>query len=129
MSPRFWETAGAVCGAAGVALGAFAAHGLERHLAERLGYTADEVARRVKIFDTAVRYQLWHALALVMTGLFGRLAKSGVNAAGWSFLLGTIIFSGLLYALCVAGPTWRWLGAIVPIGGVLLIVGWVALAI
>ena len=113
--------AGAVGGGLAVAAGAFGAHGLEATLAE-LGQ-ADN-------WETACRYALIHALALVATGLLARLPapppRGPLVAATWCLLLGTVIFSGCLAALALSGL--KLLGAIVPIGGGLLIVGWLALA-
>lgn len=116
-----WITAGALVGFAAVAAGSFGAHLLKARLEE-----TEQAAN----WETAVRYALAHALALVLVGLLGRLpgrAPSGaVSVAGWCFLVGTAIFSGCLFALAVSGV--KMLGAIVPIGGVLLIVGWMLLA-
>ncbi len=124
-----WIAVGALLGAIGVALGAYGAHGLEKQLAA-WGYQGDELVKRLANHETAVRYQLWHALAIVLVGvaLTGR-PTPWWQAAGWAFLAGVLIFSGLLYVLVLAGPTWRWLGAIVPIGGVSLIIGWLLLAV
>jgi uncharacterized membrane protein YgdD (TMEM256/DUF423 family) len=117
-----WITAGALVGFAAVAAGSFGAHLLEIRL-EETGQAAN--------WETAVRYALAHALALVLVGLLGRLpgrAPSGaVSVAGWCFLVGTAIFSGCLGVLALSGL--RWLGAIVPIGGVLLVAGWLSLAV
>ena len=72
---------------------------------------------------------MYCALALLAVGLLSLLGRTGtaVTVAGWSFLLGSVIFSGSLYVLSLTGL--RWLGAITPIGGVLMLVGWVALAV
>lgn len=121
---RFWLMLGAVLGAVGVTLGAFGAHGLEGHLAATLDAAA--AARTLETWEVAVRYQMYHALALLVTGLWAGLRPSrALTIAGWAFLLGIAIFSGCLYALVLSGV--KILGAIVPIGGVLLIVGWLAL--
>ena len=120
---------GALVGAIGVALGAFGAHGLQGFL-ERQGYSGDDLARRLEIFETAIRYQMFHALALVLVGLALECKPSPWwRFAGWAFLIGVILFSGLLKVLAIAGPSWSWLGAVVPLGGISMIVGWVALAI
>ena len=120
---RLWLVCGAVLGFVGVAAGSFGAHGL-KPLLEANGQAAN--------WETAVRYCLFHALALVLVGLCAGLPQAAagrgvLNAAGWSFLVGTLIFSGCLVALALSGV--RILGAIVPIGGVLLLVGWACLAI
>jgi uncharacterized membrane protein YgdD (TMEM256/DUF423 family) len=124
-----WIAIGAFIGAIGVAFGAFGAHGLPGHL-ERRGYSGEDLARRLEIFDTAIRYQLFHSLALVLTGLaLDRKPTSWWRLAAWSFLIGVVLFSGLLKVLTIADPSWNWLGAIVPLGGVSMIAGWLALAI
>lgn len=108
---------GAVMGALGVAAGAFGAHGLKERLTpEALGW-----------WDTASRYQLVHALALLATGLLARQRGQPLGAATHLYLWGTVIFCGTLYVMALGGP--RWLGAITPIGGAGFIAGWVALAL
>lgn len=119
---RHCIVAGSILGGTAVAAGAFGAHGLAATLAAS-GQTAN--------WDTAFRYCLAHALALVVTGLVAALpaADSGrglLAAAAWCFGIGTIVFSGCLAALALSGI--RLLGAIVPIGGTLLIAGWALLA-
>ncbi len=120
--PRLWLVSGALLGFLGVAAGSFGAHGL-KSLLESHGQSAN--------WETAVRYCLFHAIALVIVGILAGLpqasgARGLVSAAGWSFLVGTAIFSGMLAALALSGV--KILGAIVPIGGVLLLVGWACLA-
>ena len=102
----------------GVAAGAFGAHGLRDRLATDL----------LEVFEIAVRYQMYHALALVGVALaMGRIGPSSTLIwAGWFFLAGILIFSGSLYLLSLTGI--RWLGAITPIGGVALLAGWFCLA-
>jgi uncharacterized membrane protein YgdD (TMEM256/DUF423 family) len=119
---RLWLVCGAVLGFVGVAAGSFGAHGLKT-LLDANGQAAN--------WETAVRYCLFHALALVLVGLCVGLpqvaaARGLLAAAGWSFLIGTLVFSGCLAALALSGV--KILGAIVPIGGVLLLVGWACLA-
>jgi len=120
MNPGVWLRIGAIWGFLAVAMGAFGAHGLKDRL-ESLGTSAN--------FQTAAQYHMYHALALVAVGLLAVCGKSNpsLNVAGWSFLLGSLIFSGSLYILSVTGI--KWLGAITPIGGVLLLIGWAALAL
>jgi uncharacterized membrane protein YgdD (TMEM256/DUF423 family) len=132
MSPlaRRWIAIGAVLGAIGVALGAYGAHGLSDLLEKKLGYAGDDLHHRLAIFETAVRYQMLHALALVLTGLALQQKPSPCwRFAAWAFLIGVILFSGLLKMLTFADAKWNWLGAIVPFGGASMIAGWVALAI
>lgn len=127
---RRWIAIGALLGAIGVGLGAYGAHGLSDLLEKKLGYTGDDLHHRLAIFETAVRYQMFHALALVLVGL--ALAQNDCKCwrfAAWALLVGVVIFCGLLKVLTFADPKWNWLGAIVPLGGVSLIVGWVALAV
>ena len=110
--------ASAILGGLAVAAGAFGAHGLE-------SITKDE--KILHGFRTGVEYQMYHALGILAVGLLAMHgASTAGNVAGWSFLLGTLLFSGSLYALVLTGNTK--LGMITPIGGVLFIVGWVALA-
>jgi len=120
---RIWFVAGALLGGIAVAAGAFGAHGLKAHF-EANGQAAN--------WETAVRYCLFHALALVLVAIVSGLPQAAscrgrLSAAGACFLAGTIVFSGLLAVLAFTGI--RILGAIVPIGGVLLIAGWVLLAV
>ncbi len=120
--PRLWLASGAMLGFLGVAAGSFGAHGL-KSLLESNGQSAN--------WETAVRYCLFHAIALLVVGILSTLpqaaaARGLVSAAGWSFLIGTLIFSGVLAALALSGV--KFLGAIVPIGGALLLVGWGCLA-
>lgn len=108
---------GAVFGAIGVMAGAFGAHALRDRLEPR----------SLEIFETAVRYQMYHAFALLAAAW---LIASGARQAGtaaWLFTGGVLIFSGSLYLLVLTGT--RWLGAVTPIGGVLMIGGWLMLAL
>jgi uncharacterized membrane protein YgdD (TMEM256/DUF423 family) len=126
---RRWIAIGALLGALGVGFGAFGAHLLPELLA-KMGYTGDDVDRRLEIFDTAIRYQLIHSLAIVVVGFAIQANPSAAwRFAAWAFLVGIVLFSGLLKVMTFAGPQWNWLGMIVPIGGISMIVGWVALAI
>jgi uncharacterized membrane protein YgdD (TMEM256/DUF423 family) len=118
MDGRTWIAAGAIVGALGVTLGAFGAHGLDDYLTET-GQAAN--------YETAVRYQMYHALALVLVGVLAeRRSQRWLTIAVWCFLFGVLGFSGVLYALVFSQV--RVLVAIVPIGGTLLIIGWAALA-
>ncbi|HEX6644357.1 MAG TPA: DUF423 domain-containing protein [Gemmatimonadales bacterium] len=109
---------GALSALVAVALGAFGAHGLRGQLTPDLAAT----------FDTAARYQMYHALGLVAAGLWAeRRPGAAVTAAGWLFLAGTLFFSGSLYLLALTGT--RWLGAVAPVGGTAWIAGWGLLAV
>jgi uncharacterized membrane protein YgdD (TMEM256/DUF423 family) len=120
--PRLLLIVGALSGALSVAAGAFGAHALKAVL-EASGQAAN--------WETATRYALVHAIATVFAGLLATLPQAAGQgaavAAGACFLAGTAIFSGCLGALALSGV--RILGAIVPIGGVLLILGWILLAV
>jgi uncharacterized membrane protein YgdD (TMEM256/DUF423 family) len=114
---RLFFALGSVSGFLGVALGAFAAHALKGRVEPDL----------LVIFETGVRYQMYHAFALLAVGWAStRWPGKAVNASGWLFVAGTIIFSGSLYALSLGGA--RWLGAITPLGGLALLAGWLCLA-
>jgi uncharacterized membrane protein YgdD (TMEM256/DUF423 family) len=112
-----WIFLGAVLGAVSVIAGAFGAHAL----AARLG------PRELQLWETAARYLMYGGLAMVLVGLFGAPgARRGVDAAGWCLLAGSVIFSGTVFGLALGGP--RWLGAVTPIGGTLLIAGFLIFA-
>lgn len=117
---RIFVVIAGVQGALAVGLGAFGAHGLRRVLE-----AAPEGARRLEWWQTAAHYHLTHALAI---GLCAWLASRGegpaARAAGLLITAGVTVFSGTLYAMSLGAP--RWLGAVTPIGGVLLILGWCA---
>lgn len=112
-----WITIGAMSAFVSVAAGAFGAHALKSRLAPELLVT----------FETAARYQMYHALGLILIGLFAASRPTrGLDIAGWSMVAGTMLFSGSLYALAVTGV--RALGAITPFGGVAFLAGWALLA-
>jgi uncharacterized membrane protein YgdD (TMEM256/DUF423 family) len=119
---RLWILFGSISGGLSVITGAFGAHGLRDQL----------TPRQMEIWQTACHYQLAHALGLVLLGVFaGLLAKEGLSptslsVTGWAFTVGTIIFSGSLYALAMTDI--KILGAITPIGGLAFIIGWFSLA-
>lgn len=109
--------AGAVAAALAVMAGAFGAHALAGRL----------TPARLQTFETAVRYQMYHALALLVVGLVAaRLEAWPLTAAGWAFLAGILLFSGSLYVLVLTDTPW--LGAITPLGGVAFIAGWLLTA-
>ncbi|MGH7774677.1 MAG: DUF423 domain-containing protein [Candidatus Binatia bacterium] len=114
---RFFFIAGSISAFLAVLLGAFAAHGLKNRLSPEM----------LNAFEVGVRYQMYHAFALTAVAWAStRWQGSRVTAAGWLFLVGTVIFSGSLYLLSVTGM--RWLGAITPIGGAAFLLGWLLLA-
>jgi uncharacterized membrane protein YgdD (TMEM256/DUF423 family) len=109
---------GALAGVVAVALGAFAAHSLRSRLSPDM----------MTVFETGVRYHMYHALALLLTSaVMSRVGGRAIVAAGWLFLTGIVLFSGSLYLLALTGVTI--LGAITPIGGVAFLAGWACLAI
>ena len=115
--PRTWVVLGCVFAVLGVAAGAFGAHALRDILA----------AKSLEIYDTAARYQLIHALALVFTGLGAATwPNSRWRVAGGLFTLGIVVFSGSLYVLSLTGI--GWLGAVTPIGGACFLAGWLIAA-
>ncbi len=114
---RLFFTLGCLSAGLAVALGAFGAHALKTRLDAGLLAT----------FEVGVRYQMAHALALLAVAwACTRWPGSAVNASGWLFVAGTVLFSGSLYALALSGV--RWLGAITPLGGVAWLVAWGCLA-
>jgi uncharacterized membrane protein YgdD (TMEM256/DUF423 family) len=132
MGPVAWLRIGALMGFLAVGFGAFGAHGLKDRLKPAVSDTTDEAAfklRRLENFETASRYNMVHALALVAVGLLALAGRSGLalTIAGWSFVLGIVLFSGSLYAYGLTGL--RWLGAITPFGGLGFLAGWLALAL
>lgn len=111
-----WIAAGAFLAALAIAAGAFGAHGL----ADRLE------PRALELWETAARYLVYAAFGLIAVGLAGDRLGRGAAVAGWALAAGAVIFSGTVAALALGAP--RWLGAITPIGGLLLIAGFLALA-
>ncbi|HUK32304.1 MAG TPA: DUF423 domain-containing protein [Vicinamibacterales bacterium] len=115
---RTFVLAGAVAGLIAVGFGAFGAHGLRGRLSPDM----------LTVFETGVRYHMYHALALLLTAaLVPRMPGKAIVAAGWLFVGGIVLFSGSLYLLAITGITV--LGAITPIGGLAFLAGWAALAI
>jgi uncharacterized membrane protein YgdD (TMEM256/DUF423 family) len=108
-----WLVAGALNGLVSVAMGAFGAHALKNLPEPFLGHV-----------KTGAQYEMYHALALVLIALLPRHGL--VTTAGTCFLAGSVIFAGSLYVLALTQQ--RWWGAVTPIGGVLMIAGWAALA-
>jgi uncharacterized membrane protein YgdD (TMEM256/DUF423 family) len=130
MNASFWLRTGAIWGFLAVAMGSFGAHGLKERF-ESLGSVPGGLTteRLQANFQTATHYQMYCALAILAVGLMAQAGRSGasLDAAGWLLLVGSLIFSGSLYVLCITGE--KWLGMITPIGGVAMLAGWIALAI
>lgn len=120
MTTRWLLVLGAGFAMFAVVIGAFAAHGLKQVLdAYQLG-----------LFETAARYQMYHAIALLIVGVIStipQLPLRWLKLAALGFILGIALFSGSLYLLALTGI--KWLGAITPLGGVAFILGWVALIV
>lgn len=118
---QLFLTIAAILGGTSVAAGAFGAHALQEKISDR----------SLEIFDTGTRYQMYHALALLLVAVLLSRTTSSPNptliASGWLFIIGTVIFSGSLYALSLTGI--KYLGAVAPLGGLALMVGWGILAI
>ena len=116
---RLFFVLASLSGLLAIGSGAFGAHALQSRLSPDL----------LQTFETAVRYQMYHALALLVVAVaytrFSHVTLLG--AAGWLFVAGTLLFSGSLYLLAVTGT--RWLGAITPFGGLAFIAGWACLAL
>ncbi|WP_337169651.1 DUF423 domain-containing protein [Gemmatimonas aurantiaca] len=109
---------GALSGAVSVAAGAFGSHGLRAKLEPRM----------LEVFETAARYQMYHALALMAVAWVAtRWPGTMTTASGWLFVAGTVLFSGSLYGYTLTGV--RTLAIITPIGGVCFILGWICLAL
>ncbi len=111
---RLFVVLGAISGCLAVGAGAFGAHGLRAMVSPEM----------LAVFETGVRYQMYHALALIAVAWVVTRWPSGTAVwAGWLFVAGTLLFSGSLYLLALTGV--RWLGAVTPLGGVAFLAGWV----
>jgi uncharacterized membrane protein YgdD (TMEM256/DUF423 family) len=109
---------GALAGFLAVAFGAFGAHALRARLSPEM----------LAVFETGARYQMYHALAIVLVALIlGRMDGWLVRTAGWMFTTGIVLFSGSLYALALTGVTT--FGAVTPLGGLAFLIGWALLAV
>jgi uncharacterized membrane protein YgdD (TMEM256/DUF423 family) len=114
---RLFVVIGAISAFFAVGAGAFGAHGLRTRLVPDL----------LAVFETAARYQLYHALGLIAAAwVSNRTPGALAGAAGWLFVAGTVVFSGSLYGLALTGV--RWLGAVTPLGGLCFLAGWLCLA-
>ena len=114
---RLFFALGSLAAFIGVALGAFAAHGPKSRLDANLLAT----------FEIGVRYQMYHALALLgVAWACTKWPNAFISGAGWLFVAGIVVFSGSLYVLALTGV--RWLGAVTPLGGLAFLAGWICLA-
>ncbi len=113
---KIFAIAGSVSALLAVVAGAFGAHALKDRVSPDM----------LAVFETAVRYQVYHAFGLIFVAwAISRWAGSIPSAAGWMFIAGTVLFSGSLYVLSLTGI--RWMGAVTPLGGVAFIIGWLLL--
>ena len=117
---RLFLMLGAVFGGLSVVAGAFASHALKAQLSER----------SQQIFETGTKYQMYHALALILVSLLLNRAEGGeglLTIGGYAFIAGIVLFSGSLYGLSLSEI--KWFGPITPLGGVAFLVGWSCVAI
>lgn len=116
-SDRLFFAIGSTFAGIAVAAGAFGAHGLEGRIEPRM----------LEVFNTAAKYQMFHALALLaIAWAVTRWPNARLEIGGWLLTAGTLVFSGSLYLMVLTDA--RWLGAVTPVGGVLMIAGWAVLA-
>ena len=111
---------GATFGALAVILGAFGAHALKKVFTEEL----------LKSFETGIKYQMYHALLLLLLGFNLEFENGLERAVGYCFILGILLFSFSIYGLCITASKdikWKFLGPITPLGGLLLVTGWILL--
>jgi len=115
---RLFFSVGSLSALVAVAAGAFGAHALRARLTPEL----------LAVFETAARYQMYHALGLLAVAWATSRSPGALPVwAGWLFVAGTVLFSGSLYALALTGA--RWWGAVTPLGGVAFLAGWICLAL
>ena len=108
---------GGIYGCLAVIFGAFGAHALKKKLSEE----------QQKSFETGVRYQMYHALILIMAAIAFPFREVSQEITGWCFVIGVLLFSFSIYGLCfsaASGGKWKWLGPITPLGGLFLAGGW-----
>ncbi len=113
---------GGVYGGLAVLFGAFGAHALKKRFSEELQ----------KSFETGVRYQMYHALIIIISGVIFPFIKTSQQVMGWFFIIGVVLFSFSIYGLCLSSANnnkWKFLGPITPLGGLLLLIGWILFAI
>jgi uncharacterized membrane protein YgdD (TMEM256/DUF423 family) len=116
MMNQIYRLLGSILAFSAVLLGAFGAHALKETLSAH---------DSIQTWETAVRYQMWHAIALILLSMIS-LTQPTPKMIGPCFAIGTLLFSGSLYGLALDGP--KWLGPITPLGGLSLMIGWLLLA-
>ncbi|WP_298516835.1 DUF423 domain-containing protein [uncultured Kordia sp.] len=112
----------ALYGALGIIFGAFGAHALKKILSEEL----------LKSFETGVKYQMYHAIVLLVIGFQFPFVDTIEKSAAWCLIIGTFLFSFSIYGLCISsakGKKLKFLGPITPLGGLLLVIGWILLGV
>ena len=110
---RIFVIFGALSAFIGIAAGAFGAHGLKSRLS----------AEMLSVFEVGVRYQMYHAFALIAAAwMQSKWPSPLITSGGWLFVIGTVLFSGSLYLMSLSGTSW--LGAITPLGGLSFLAGW-----
>ena len=122
MTSNLTITIAAIFGALAIILGAFGAHALKKHFTEAL----------MQSFETGVKYQMYHAIVLLLLGFQLPLDTTLQHAIVWSFIIGIMLFSFSIYGLCISsakGNKIKILGPITPLGGLCLLTGWILLAI
>lgn len=115
-------TIGGVLGGLSVLFGAFGAHALKKKFSQEL----------LQSFETGVKYQMYHALVLILCGFIFPFVETTQVLMGWCFVVGVIFFSFSIYGLClssIGGKKWKFLGPVTPLGGLLLLLGWILFTI
>ena len=113
---------GGVYGCLAVLFGAFGAHALKKRFSNKLQ----------KSFETGVRYQMYHALIIIISGVIFPFIETSQQIMGWCFIIGVVLFSFSIYGLCLSSANnskWKFLGPITPLGGLLLLIGWILFTI
>ncbi|WBL20955.1 DUF423 domain-containing protein [Zunongwangia sp. HRR-M8] len=113
---------GGIYGGLAVVLGAFGAHALKKKLSED----------QQKSFETGVRYQMYHALILIITAIAFPFREVSQQITGWCFVIGVLLFSFSIYGLVLSdanGKKMKFLGPVTPLGGIILIIGWILFTI
>ncbi len=110
---KFWLVCGGLFGFLAVAFGAFGTHGLAKRIP----------AERLEAFESAVRYQMYHALALLFIGILEHVLPGiRLDIVGWAFVVGTLLFCGSVYMYALTEM--KWLDGVAPVGGIVLLIGW-----
>jgi uncharacterized membrane protein YgdD (TMEM256/DUF423 family) len=128
--PNKWIFTGAIIAALAVILGAFGAHGLQKYIE-----TGQMTLQQLASYETAVRYQFYHAVAILIVAIYQLIAgaEKKTKISCMLFSAGIVLFSGSIYLLSLRDvigiSTWKWLGPITPLGGICFIAGWLFFAL